>query len=406
MNANLPDAARTVVITGAGSGVGRATARAFAVRGDRVALLGRGERGLAGAAEDVRAAGGTPLAVPVDVSDPRAVDEAAERIETELGPIDVWVNNAAVGLFAPFTEIRADEFRRVTEVTYLGCVNGTRAALRRMVPRDHGTVVQVGSALAYRGVPLQSAYSGAVHAVQGWNESLRCELLHAGSRVRTTMVQLPAVNTPQFDWALSRLPGRARPLGPVYQPEVAARAVVHAADHPGRREYRVGAATAAALVVNALAPGLFDRYLARTGFRRQQEPAEIAPGGDAAAPHADEPAPSNLWAPVDGALGRDFGAHGRFDGESRDLYADTVLLRHPAVLAAAVAGAAAAVAAVTRAGRRTPTATGTGGAGAGARAGARGGAVSRGGPRRVWPAGTRAPGRFVRSIRSARLTRI
>lgn len=396
MNANLPEAARTIVITGAGSGVGRATARAFAARGDRVALLARGERGLAGAAEDVRAAGGAPLAVPVDVSDPRAVDEAAERIERELGPIDVWVNNAAVGLFAPFGEIRADEFRRVTDVTYLGCVNGTRAALRRMVPRDHGTVVQVGSALAYRGVPLQSAYSGAEHAVQGWNESLRCELLHAGSRVRTTMVQLPAVNTPRFDWALSRLPGRVRPLGPVYQPEVAARAVVHAADHPGRREYRVGAATAAALVANALAPGLLDRYLARTGVRSQQEPAQVAPGDGGAAPHADEPAPNNLWAPVDGALGRDFGAHGRFDGESRALYADTVLLRHPAVLA----GAAAAVAAAARRARPVTRTV------ADAATGASGGAVPRGGARRVWRAGRRAPGRFVRSIRSARLTRI
>lgn len=338
---------RTVVITGAGGGTGRATARAFAARGDRVALLGRGEKGLAGAAAEVRDAGGEALPAPVDVADPEAVERAAERVETELGPIDVWVNNAFTGVFAPFTEIGADEFRRVTEVTYLGYVNGTRAALRRMVPRDSGTVVQVGSSLAYRGIPLQSAYSGAKHAIQGWNESVRCELLHAGSRVRTTMVQLPAVNTPQFDWVLSRLPGRPRPVAPVYQPEVAARAVVHAAGHPGRREYRVGAATAATLVANALAPGLLDRYLARTMYAAQTEEQE---GGAL----ADEPVPSNLWAPVDGALGRDFGAHGRFDDTSHDLYADTVLLRHPAALAGALAAGAAAAAVLRRRRRATP----------------------------------------------------
>ncbi|MEV3988123.1 SDR family oxidoreductase [Streptomyces sp. NPDC049837] len=341
MDANLPQP-RTVVITGAGGGVGRATARAFAARGDRVALLGRGEKGLAGAAAEVRAAGGEALTVPVDVASHEAVEEAAERVETELGPIDVWVNNAFAGVFAPFTEIGPDEFRRVTEVTYLGYVNGTRAALRRMVPRDRGTVVQVGSALAYRGIPLQSAYCGAKHAIQGWNESVRCELLHAGSKVRTTMVQLPAVNTPQFDWALSRMPGRARPVAPVYQPEVAARAVVHAAGHPGRREYRVGASTVATLLANALAPGLLDRYLARTMYEAQQDPGEPPAG------HADEPAPSNLWAPVDGALGRDFGAHGRFDATSHALYADTVLLRHPAALAAGALAAAAAAATALR----------------------------------------------------------
>ncbi|OKK04382.1 short-chain dehydrogenase [Streptomyces sp. CB03234] len=339
MDAN-PPRPRTVVITGAGGGVGRASARAFAACGDRIALLGRGEKGLAGVAAEVRDAGGEALAVPVDVSDAQAVEDAAERVETELGPIDVWVNNAFTGVFAPFTEIGADEFRRVTEVTYLGYVNGTRAALRRMVPRDRGTVVQVGSALAYRGIPLQSAYCGAKHAIQGWNESVRCELLHAGSRVRTTMVQLPAVNTPQFDWVLSRMPGRARPVAPVYQPEVAARAVVHAARHPGRREYRVGASTVATLIANALAPGLLDRYLARTMYAAQQDTGTQA---------SDEPAPSNLWAPVDGALGRDFGAHGRFDDSSHDLYADTVLLRHPAALAAgALAGAAAAVTVLRR----------------------------------------------------------
>ncbi|MEE1753923.1 SDR family oxidoreductase [Streptomyces sp. SP18CS02] len=333
---------RTVVITGAGGGVGRATARALAARGDRVALLARGDKGLAAAAGDVLAAGGEALVVRVDIADALAVDEAAERVERELGPIDVWINNAVAGVFAPFTEIGPEEFRRVTDVSYLGYVNGTRAALSRMVPRDQGTVVQIGSALAYRGLPLQSAYSGAEHAIQGWNEALRCELLHSGTRVRTTMVQLPAVNTPQFDWALSRMPGRARPPAPVYQPEVAARAVLYAVDHPGRREYRVGAGTAAALLANALVPGLLDRHLARTGYAAQQQGAGTP---DAA---GDEPGLNNLWTPVDGAFGRDFGAHGRFDDEARDRYWDTVLLRHPAALAAATVAVSAAAAALRR----------------------------------------------------------
>ncbi|MER6346810.1 SDR family oxidoreductase [Streptomyces sp. NPDC001595] len=297
---------RTVVVTGASGGVGRATARAFAARGDRVALLGRGRAGLAAAADEVRPAGGEPLVVTVDMADADAVEDAARQVVDAFGPLDVWVNNAFAGIFAPFTEITADEFRRVTEVTYLGYVFGTRAALRHMLPRDRGTIVQVGSALAYRGVPLQSAYCGAKHAIQGFTESLRCELLHEGTRVRTTMVQLPAVNTPQFEWVLSRMPGRPRPVAPVYQPEVAARAIVHAAGHARRREYWVGGSTAATLVANALAPGLLDRYLARTGYDAQQErgPREGAGSG------------GNLWGPADGPRGRDFGAHGRFDQES------------------------------------------------------------------------------------------
>ncbi|WP_431963780.1 SDR family oxidoreductase [Actinacidiphila sp. bgisy160] len=326
---------RTVVVTGASGGVGRAAARAFAARGDRVALLARGRTGLAAAADDVVRAGGAALTVPVDVSDADAVEAAAAHVEEAFGPIDVWVNNAFTGVFAPFTEISADEFRRVTEVTYLGYVHGTRAALRRMLPRDRGAIVQVGSTLAYRGIPLQSAYCGAKHAIQGWNESLRCELLHSGSRVRTTMVQLPALDTPQFDWVLSRLPHRAQPVPPIYQPEVAARAIVHAADHPGRREYWVGASSAATLLANAVAPGLLDRYLARTGFRSQQT-----------AEDADPAAPVNLWSPADGSDGHDFGAHGRFGPQAHSRSAQSWASRHHAAVgAAAVAAAATAVAA-------------------------------------------------------------
>ncbi|MBT2418733.1 SDR family oxidoreductase [Streptomyces sp. ISL-22] len=299
----LPGRGRAVVITGASGGVGRAAAVAFAARGDRVALLARGREGLAGAADEVQRAGGEALVVSVDMADAKAVDDAAQKVADAFGRIDVWVNNAFAGIYAPFTKITPDEFRRVTEVTYLGYVFGTRAALRHMLPRDRGTIVQVGSALAYRGIPLQSAYCGAKHAIQGFNESLRCELLRDGSRVRTTMVQLPAVNTPQFDWVLNRLPGRARPVAPVYQPEVAARAIVHAAGHGRRREYWVGGSTVATLIANAVVPGLLDRYLARTGFEAQQDEGEHA-------------GPGNLWTPADGPHGRDFGAHGRFDEEA------------------------------------------------------------------------------------------
>ncbi|MGW0822640.1 SDR family oxidoreductase [Streptomyces sp. NPDC002845] len=294
---------RAVVVTGASGGVGRATARAFAARGDRVALLARGREGLAAAADEVQQAGGEALVVTVDMADPKGVEDAAQQVADAFGRIDVWVNNAFAGIYAPFADITPDEFRRVTEVTYLGCVFGTRAALRHMLPRDHGTIVQVGSALAYRGIPLQSAYCGAKHAIQGFNESLRCELLHDGSRVRTTMVQLPALNTPQFDWVLSRMPGRARPVAPVYQPEVAARAIVHAAGHARRREYWVGGSTAATLLANAVAPGLLDRYLARTGYDSQRD-------------DGDQDGQGNLWSPADGPHGRDFGAHGRFDSEA------------------------------------------------------------------------------------------
>lgn len=292
---------QTVVVTGASGGIGRAVARAFGERGARVALLARGELGLKAAAEEVRAAGGEALVIPVDVADSDQVFAAATTAESELGPIDTWVNVAFTSVFAPFDEIAPEEFRRVTEVSYLGYVYGTMAALRLMRPRDRGAVVQVGSALAYRGIPLQSAYCGAKHAIQGFNESVRCELMHAHSDIRLTMVQMPAVNTPQFSWVLSRLPNQAQPVPPIFQPEVAAKAVLFAADHPERREYWVGGSTAATLLANALFPGLLDRYLARTGYDSQQTSHVKA---------ADQPA--NLWEPADGPDGDDFGAHGIF----------------------------------------------------------------------------------------------
>ncbi|MGW7442006.1 SDR family oxidoreductase [Kitasatospora sp. NPDC054795] len=296
---------RTVVVTGASGGIGRACAVAFATRGDRLALIARGRAGLAGAVREAEQAGAAKvIAIEMDVADPQAVEVAAERVEQELGPIDVWVNDAFASVFAPFVEITPEEFRRVTEVSYLGYVYATGAALRRMLPRDAGVIVQVGSAIAYRGIPLQSAYSGAKHAIQGFNEALRCELLASGTKVRTTMVQMPAVNTPQFDWVRSRLPRRAQPVPPIYQPEVAARAVLYAADHPGRREYWVGASTVATLIANTLVPGLLDRYLARTGFASQQTGRRRRTSD-----------PDNLFQPVDS--GRDFGAHGRFDDQAQ-----------------------------------------------------------------------------------------
>lgn len=317
-------AERVVVITGSSGGIGRASAIAFGRQGDTVALLARGDAGLAAAAKDVEAAGGRALVIPVDVADAEAVDAAAERVEAELGPISIWVNVAFTSVFAPFHEIKPDEYKRVTEVTYLGYVYGTMAALKRMRQRDRGTIVQIGSALAYRGIPLQSAYCGAKHAIQGFNESLRCELLHEGSHIRTTMVQMPAVNTPQFSWVLSKLPHHAQPVPPIYQPELAARGVLYAADHPRRREYWVGASTAATLAANAIAPGLLDRYLGKTGFKSQQTSQEQSPD-----------APVNLWEPADGPTGHDFGAHGIFDDKSHDRDPQLWASQHHGVLAAA-----------------------------------------------------------------------
>ncbi|HEX8971014.1 SDR family oxidoreductase [Oryzihumus sp.] len=332
-----------VVVTGASGGIGRAVARMYGERGARVGLVARGETGLKEAAEEVTRAGGTPLVLALDVADFAAVEEAAQRVERELGPIDTWVNVAFTSVFAPFHQIRPEEYRRVTEVSYLGYVHGTMAALSRMRERDRGTIVQVGSALAYRGIPLQTAYCGAKHAIQGFHEALRCELLHERSGVHVTMVQMPAVNTPQFSWVLSRLPRHAQPVPPIYQPEVAARAVLYAADHPGRREYWVGASTAATLAANALAPGLLDRYLARTGFSSQQTDRPRDP---------DQPA--NLWHPADGRAGHDFGAHGIFDRESTARSWQLWASQHHGVLAgagAALLAGAGVLASKGRAGR-------------------------------------------------------
>jgi len=332
---------RIVVVTGASGGIGRAAARLFAQRGDTVALLARGDRGLDGARRDIESVGGKAATYVVDTADAAAVDKVADQIEEELGEIDIWVNVAFTSVFARFVDIEPEEFERVTQVTYLGFVNGTRSALRRMLPRDRGTIVQVGSTLAYRGIPLQSAYCGAKHATQGFHESLRTELLHDRSRVRVTMVQMPAVNTPQFSWVLSRLPRQSQPVPPIYQPEVAARAVVYAADHPRRREYWVGETTAATLLVNAVAPGLLDRYLARTGFSGQQTDQPKAP---------DQPI--NLWDPSDGDEGHDFGAHGQFDQRSHAHSPQVWASQHHGTLVAVGVGLVAGVAAFLRGARR------------------------------------------------------
>lgn len=291
-----------VVITGASSGVGRATARAFASRGACIGLLARGRDGLEGARRDVEERGGKALVLPTDVAQADQVEAAAAAVEAALGPIDIWINNAMTSVFSPLKEMTAEEFRRVTEVTYLGYVYGTLATLQRMLPRDRGTIIQVGSALAYRGIPLQSAYCGAKHAVQGFTESLRCELLHEGSHIRLTMVQLPALNTPHFRWVRNRLPYKPQPVPPIYQPEVAARAIVWASQHY-RRELFVGGSTLFAIEGNKVAPGIGDRYLGRTGYRSQQtkEPA-------------DPSQPDNLWEPVPG----DHGMRGALDNRAHD----------------------------------------------------------------------------------------
>jgi short-subunit dehydrogenase len=301
-----------VVVTGASAGVGRAVARAFGERGDSVALLAREPERLAAAAKEVEAAGATAvLTVPTDVADWHEVDRAADAAEEALGPIDIWINNAMTSVFAPFTDIEPDEFARVTGVTYLGCVHGTRAALTRMETRDSGRIIQIGSALAYRGIPLQSAYCGAKHAIQGFTESVRTELLHDGSNVTITMVQLPAVNTPQFDWVLSRLPKKAQPVPPIFEPEVVARVVVHATEHY-RREYWIGWSAIRTIVAQRLMPDVLDRVLGRTGYASQQtdEPAE-----------PDRPA--NLWEPVPG----DYDAHGRFDAQAKPSSATAIAAR-------------------------------------------------------------------------------
>ncbi len=324
----------TVVVTGSSAGLGRAIAHEFAKHGAQVALLARGEKGLDGAVAEIEAKGGRAFAVPTDVADPDAVEAAAEAVEKHFGPIDTWVNNAMSSVFSPVKEMKAEEYKRATEVTYLGAVYGTLAALKRMLPRDRGTIVQVGSALSYRSIPLQSAYCAAKHAINGFTDSLRCELLHDKSNIRLTTVQMPAMNTPQFNWVKSRLQHKAQPVPPIFEPEVGARAVYWAAHH-NRREVYVGTSTVAAIVGNKIAPGLLDHYLASSGYKSQQTPEPEDPSR-----------PNNLWSPVD--AGEDCGAHGRFDekahGHSIQLWADL----HRGALAAGLVLAGLAGFAVNR----------------------------------------------------------
>ena len=322
---------QTVVITGASAGIGRATAKLYGERGANVGLIARGQAGLDGAARNVEDAGGKALAIPADVSDYAQVEDAARQVEAFFGPIDVWVNVAFTSVFSPFAEITAEEFRRVTDVSYLGFVHGTMVALARMRPRGRGTIVQVGSALGSRSIPLQSAYCGAKHAINGFTSSLRCELLHEGSGVQVTVAQMPAVNTPQFSWVRSRLPRHPQPVPPIYQPEVAARGVLYAADHPGRRQYWIGASTAATILANRVVPALLDRYLARTGYDSQQTGEPEGHGR-----------PDNLFQPLDGPDGRDHGAHGVFELRSHPRSLQLWLTEHPMVLSGLAAGTAVA----------------------------------------------------------------
>lgn len=293
-------AREVVVVTGASAGLGRAIAREFGRHGARVGLIARGMEGLAAAKREIESLGGEALICPADVADAQAVETCAEQIESAFGPIDIWVNDAMASVFSPVAEMTAEDYRRVTEVTYLGYVHGTLAALKRMRPRNRGAIVQVGSALAYRAIPLQSAYCAAKFAIRGFTDSLRTELEHVGSRIHVTMVQMPAMNTPQFGWVKTRLPRKPQPVPPIYQPEVAARAVVWAAHHR-RREIWVGASTVASIIGNRLVPALLDRYLARTGFSSQQYDGAVSPDRR-----------DNLWQPVPG----DHGAHGDFDARA------------------------------------------------------------------------------------------
>jgi len=291
-----------VVITGASAGLGRAIAERFAERGAAIGLIARGRDRLESARQDVESRGGRALVLPVDVADAAAIERAAGDVERAFGPIDVWINNAMASVFSPVKEMTSEEFRRVTEVTYLGYVYGTLAALKRMLPRDRGVIVHVGSALAHRSIPLQSAYCAAKHAVFGFHESLLSELEHDRSRVRMTMVQMPAMNTPQFDWVKSRLPHKAQPVPPIFQPEVGADAVLYAATHDVGRELLVAWPTVKAVVGEKLVPGYIDAKLGRDGYASQQTAEPASPDR-----------PDNLWAPAPGNVP----AHGRFDSQAK-----------------------------------------------------------------------------------------
>jgi short-subunit dehydrogenase len=319
---------RVVVITGASAGLGRATVREFAKNGDDVALIARGADGLEEAKKEVESCGRRALICKLDVSDPAAIEKAADDIEKELGPIDVWVNNAMLSVFSPIKEMKPEEYRRVTEVTYLGQVYGALAALKRMQPRNSGSIVFVGSALAYRGIPLQSAYCASKHAIEGFYDSLRTELIHDKSDIKTCMVQLPAMNTTQFGFVKSRMPNKPKPMGEIFEPEVAARAIVYASQH-NRREIYVGPSTVKAIIGNKIAPWYADRVLAKSGFKGQM---------------TDEPEDpqrkDNLWEPLPG----DHGAHGPFGSKSHEFSLQTWATLHRGIvtfvtISAIVAGA-------------------------------------------------------------------
>jgi short-subunit dehydrogenase len=318
---------QVVVITGASAGIGRATVREFAKRQAHIGLIARGVDGLEGAKREVEEAGGKALVLPLDLADADAVESAAEKVERELGPIDVWINNAMNSVFSPVKQMKPEEYKRVTEVTYLGAVYGTLSALKRMLPRDRGSIVFVGSALAYRGIPLQSAYCGAKHAMQGFYDSLRTELLHDKSNVKITMVQLPAVNTTQFGFVKTRLPGEPRPMGTPYQPEVAARAIYWAA-HNDRRELFVGGPVVKAVIGNRVAPWYADQVLADEAVEGQQQDEPV-----------ESDRPHNLWDPLPG----DHGAHGPFDDESHRYSPQLWATTHRGLLAMIGAGLAGAV---------------------------------------------------------------
>ncbi len=330
-------AMKTVVVTGSSAGLGRAIAREFAKKGAAVALLARGKAGLDAAVREIEAMGGRAIAIPTDVADANAVEAAAQAVEERLGPIDVWVNNAMASVFSPVRQMKPEEYKRATDVTYLGVVYGTLAALKRMSERNRGTIVQVGSALAYRSIPLQSAYCGAKHAIRGFTDSLRCELIHENSNIRVTMVQMPAMNTPQFGWVKSRLPNQAQPVPPIYQPEVCARAVVWAASH-NRREVYVGIPTVGAIVGNKIAPGLLDRYLGRTGYKSQQTSQKKDPSR-----------PDNLWSPVDEE--QDRGAHGHFDNKAHSFSFQVFMDLHRWQIVAGLGIAASSIAALVMSSR-------------------------------------------------------